>query len=81
MKKLAIAMVLVVALWGCGKPGRVTDPEKAAPVAGWHSLSIGQSMDVGKWSQIMRVPGGWTYTHFSSYGVAACFIPYSTEGQ
>lgn len=74
-------LVLVVVLVGCGRPGKMTDLDDAAPVAGWYSLKIGQKMDVGKWDQIMRVPGGWAYTHFTSYGVAACFIPYSEEGR
>lgn len=45
-----------------------------------HSLGIGEAYSTSDNETFLRVPGGWVYHRWSGYGVAATFIPYSSEG-
>lgn len=82
MRKYAILFMAVVMFCGCLKVGKVENPSGDANISRWHTLGLGQSLNIGETTRITRVPGGWViHLAVRSYGSCCAFIPYSDEGK
>ncbi len=81
--KLVAVLILALCLSACGKPGTVTPTDKRVPAGKWHSLMIGERLNLSSGTDILRVPGGWVmfWNPGSSFGCATCYIPLSSEGE
>ena len=81
LRLIAASAVIILSLSSCVRTGRAYVEDGQVDVSRWYELKIGESMVIGPYRDIMRVPGGWVISlDKGSWGGRAAFIPYSEEG-